>query len=116
VKFLLSVYADPVATVALDHADFVATVRATGELIDCQALADPSTGAVVRVREGIATVADGPYVPSPVLAAYYLVDCDDRERAIGLAAWVPAARRDVVEVRPVMLAGGVEMTGDGWPA
>lgn len=108
-KFLLSVYADPVVTAAPDHADFLAAVRASGELIDCQSLADPSTSAVVRVREGAATVADGPYVKAPVLAAYYLVDCEDRDRAIELAESIPAAGHDAVEVRPVMLAGGMEM-------
>jgi hypothetical protein len=119
VKFVLSVYADPVVMAALpaaerdavlDHADFVATARESGELVDHQAVADPSTSAVVRVRDGMATVADGPYLPSPVqLAAYFLVDCEDRERAIELAASIRAARYDAVEVRPVMLGSGMEL-------
>lgn len=107
-KFLLNVYAE--RNTVLDHADFVATARESGELIDCQAVADPSTGAVVRVRDGVATVADGPYLRSPVqLAAYFLVDCEDRERATKLAALIPSARYDAVEVRPVMLGSGMEM-------
>lgn len=118
-KFLLNVYADPAVTVALpeaerdavlDHADFVAAARESGELIDGQVLADPSTGVLVRVREGGTTVADGPYLDSPVqLAACYLVDCEDRDRAVGLAATIPAARYNVVELRPVMLSAGMEM-------
>jgi hypothetical protein len=119
VKFLLNVYADPVVMAALsdverdtivDHAGFVDAVRESGELIDSQAVADPSTSAVVRVRGGVATVADGPYLESPIqLAAYYLVDCEDRDRAVELAATIPAARFDAIEVRPVMLATGMEM-------
>jgi hypothetical protein len=106
VKFLLNVYTDPV----LDHADFVAAVRESGELVDAQAVADPSTCAVVRIRDGVTTVADGPYLESSIqLAAYYLVDCEDRERAVELAATIPAARYDAIEVRPVMLATGMEM-------
>lgn len=118
-KFLLNVYTDPVVMAALpraerdtmvDHADFVAAVRESGELVDSRAVADPSISAVVRVRDGVATVADGPYLESPIqLAAYYLVDCEDRERALELAATIPAARYDAVEVRPVMLATGMEM-------
>lgn len=120
-KFLLNVYAGPAVTVArrqeaerrdtmLDHADFVAAARESGELIDGQVLADPSTSVLVRVREGRTTVADGRYLDSPVqLAAWYLVDCEDRDRAVGLAATIPAARYDAVEVRPVMLAAGMEM-------
>ncbi|MGP4016866.1 YciI family protein [Saccharopolyspora sp. 5N708] len=109
-KFLLNVYAAAQPDAVLDHADFVAAVRESGELVDGQQVADPSTSAVVRVRDGMAMVADGPYLESPVqLAAYYLVDCEDRERALELAATVPAARCDAVEVRPVMLAAGMEM-------
>ncbi len=37
-----------------------------------------------------------------------LVDCEDRFRAVGLAATIPAARHDTVEVRLVMLAAGPE--------
>ncbi len=33
----------------------------------------------------------------------------DRDRAAALAATIPAARYDAVEVRPVMLAAGMEM-------
>lgn len=67
-RFLLNVYADPAVTVA----------RESGELIDGQVLADPSTDVLIRVREDETTVADGPYLDSPVqFAACYLVDCED---------------------------------------
>jgi hypothetical protein len=118
-RFLLNVYADPAATAARpeaerdaarDHADFVAAARESGELIDAQVLADPSAGVLVRVRDGEPTVTDGPYLDSPVqLTACYLVDCEDRDRAAGLAATIRSARYDAVEVRPVMLAAGMEM-------
>ncbi len=118
-RFLLNVYADRAATAtrpeagrdaARDHADFVAAARESGELIDAQVLADPSAGVLVRVRDGEPTVTDGPYLDSAVqLTACYLVDCEDRDRAVGLAATIRAARYDAVEVRPVMLAAGMEM-------
>jgi hypothetical protein len=77
-KFLLHVYADPAAAVAPpgvgrdaeDHADFVAVARTSGELIDGQMLADPSTSLLGRVREGGTTVADGPYLGSPAQVAF----------------------------------------------
>jgi hypothetical protein len=118
-KFLLNVYAGAAATAALpgaerdvvlDHSDFVSASRESGELIDGQLLADPWAGVLVRVRESGITVADGPYLDSHVqLAACYLVDCEDIDRAVALAATIPAARDDAVEVRPVMLAAGMEM-------
>ncbi|MBP2336483.1 hypothetical protein JOF41_002661 [Saccharothrix coeruleofusca] len=118
-KFLLNAYAASAVTVArseaerdavVDHADFVAAARESGELIGGGVLADSSTGVLVRAREGRTTVADGPHLDSPVrLAACYLVDCEDRDRAVGLAATILAAHYDAVEVRPVMLAAGMEM-------
>lgn len=111
-KFLLTVYARAEVAVPPPDADrdFVAAARESGELIDCQVLADPSTSLLVRVRDGGTSVADGPYAGPPVhLAACYLVDCEDRDRAVGLAAMIPAARYDAVEVWPVMLAAGLEM-------
>jgi hypothetical protein len=109
-KFLLTVYAGPRRDPALGHAAFVAATRESGELIDGQVLADPSTGTLVRVRDGEPTAAhhrlpDGRAHP----AAYYLVDCEDHEHAVRLAAAIPAARGGAVEVRPVMLAAGMEM-------
>jgi hypothetical protein len=110
VKFLLSVYADPGQVRAEDHERFRTAARESGELVDGEAVADASTSAVVRLRDGVPTVTDGPYLASPVqLTAYYLIDCQDRERAIELAATLPAARSVGVEVRPVMRAGGLEM-------
>lgn len=118
-KFLLNVYTTPVApatqreperAITLDQADFVAATRASGELVDGQVIADPSNSMVVRVRESGITVVDGTYVRSPVqLASYYLVDCEDHNRALELAVTMPAARYHGVEVRPVMLAAGMEM-------
>ncbi len=85
-------------------------IERAGELVGGEAVADASTSAVVRLRDGVPTVTDGPYLASPVqLTAYYLIDCQDRERAIELAATLPAARSVGVEVRPVMRAGGMEM-------
>lgn len=118
-KFLLNVYADPMVAVTWpeaerdverDHAVFVSVARASGELIDGHVLADPSTSVLVRVREGGTAVADGPYPDSPVqLAVCYLVDCENRDRAVRLAAILPAARYGAVEVRPVMVTTGLEM-------
>jgi hypothetical protein len=99
VKFLLNVYVNSRAP-----------AWESGELVDAQVVADASTSSVVRVRDGVTTVVDGPYLESSVqLVAYYLVDCEDQERACELAATIPAARYDAVEVRPVMVAAGLEM-------
>jgi hypothetical protein len=43
------------------------------------------------------------------LAGYYVVDCESVERACEIAAMMPEAAFNGVEVRPVMADGGLEM-------
>jgi hypothetical protein len=62
------------------------------------------TGArTVRVRDGGTEVTDGPYAEAKeVLAGYYLVDCDSIDRATEIAAKIPEAELDLVEIRALM--------------
>ncbi|MES9511407.1 hypothetical protein ABWJ92_34270 [Streptomyces sp. NPDC000609] len=128
-KFLLNVYLDPAdrevpalwARACPAHeAAFARTVGRSGELVDGQAFADPSTNTVVRVRDGVPRVTEGPYpgtgpeahVGSHCVAharSYYVLDCENLARAVELAALHPAARFDAVEIRPLMTPAGWEM-------
>ncbi|MEU8001183.1 YciI family protein [Catellatospora sp. NPDC049111] len=121
-KFLLLLHNNPAVLNALTddqrtaimngHGDFIKTIQESGELIVTQALADPSNSAVVRVRDGVPAVTDGPYLEAKeFLGGYYLVECADRDRALELAAMIPDAAVDGlgVEVRPVMFSSGMEM-------
>jgi hypothetical protein len=122
VKFLLLLHNNPAVLNALTddqrtaimngHGNFIKTIQESGELIVTQALADPSNSAVVRVRDGVPAVTDGPYLEAKeFLGGYYLVECADRDRALELAAMIPDAAVDGlgVEVRPVMFSSGMEM-------
>ncbi|ACZ86397.1 YciI family protein [Streptosporangium roseum] len=94
------------------HGAFIDTVRAAGELVGTTGLADPSHSAVVRVRGGVAAVTDGPYLEAKeYIGGYYLVDCENRERALELAALIPDAGVEGlgIEVRPLMSPAGMEM-------
>jgi hypothetical protein len=94
------------------HGGFMDTIRESGELISTEALGDPSASAVVRVREGVPVVTDGPYLETKeYLGGYYLVDVESKERAYELAALIPDASVDGlgIEVRPVMFSAGMEM-------
>ncbi|HEY6595634.1 MAG TPA: YciI family protein [Asanoa sp.] len=84
---------------------------ASGELIMSEALADPSTATRVTAREnGEVVTSDGPFAEAKeLLAGFYLVDCDNRESAVAIAARVPEAAFGLVEVRPVMDMRGLEM-------
>jgi hypothetical protein len=118
-KFLLSMHIDPAIMEGLTedesreimegHGAFMKTIRESGEMIGTEALADPSQSAVVRVRDGMPVVTDGPYLEAKeFLGGYYLVDVSSRDRALELAALIPDARiiGMGVEVRQVVFSGG----------
>jgi hypothetical protein len=120
-KFMLIMHVNPKIWEALTeeernevmngHGEFMETIRASGELLGTTALADPSASAVVRVRDGVPAVTDGPYLEAKeYLGGYYLVECENRERALELAAMIPDARVDGlgIEVRPVVFSAGPE--------
>lgn len=94
------------------HGAFMETIRESGEMIGTQALADPSTSTVVRVRDGVPVVTDGPFLEAKeYMGGFYLVDCESAERANELAAMIPDAAIDGlgIEVRAVMFSAGMEM-------
>ncbi|MEE6258918.1 YciI family protein [Plantactinospora sonchi] len=118
-QFLISMYINPAVLDALTdeekaaigggHGRFIEALKASGELITTQALVDPSQAAVVSVRNGQPVVTDGPFLEfKEFLGGFYLVDCENRERAIELAAQIPDTSIEGlgVEVRQVMFADG----------
>jgi hypothetical protein len=67
------------------------------------ALHPVESATTVRVRDGEATVTDGPFaVTKEILGGYYLIDCADLDEALEIAARIPMARYGSVEVRPVV--------------
>ena len=92
------------------HEGFMKSLRESGEFVGTDALAGPDASAVVRVKDGVPTVTDGPFAEAKeYLAGYYVVDCDSRERALQIAGRMAEARFLGVEVRPVMFSAGMEM-------
>jgi hypothetical protein len=85
-------------------------LRASGELIVSEALADPSTGKRVTVENGRVLATDGPFAEvKEQLAGIYLVDCESVERAVEIAGRVPGAGYLSVEVRPVLDLGAFDL-------
>jgi hypothetical protein len=81
-------------------------------MILTQALGDPVNSTVVRARDGVPAVTDGPYLEAKeFMGGYYLVDVENKERAIELALQIPDTKIDglAIEVRPVMFTGGPDM-------
>ena len=101
-KFLISMHINPAVLDALTeeemagigegHGRFMQALKDSGEFIMTQALVDPSQAAVVRVRNGQPVVTDGPFLEAKeYLGGFYLVDVQNKERAIELAAQIPDA-------------------------
>ena len=85
-------------------------LAASGELIVTEALADPSLTRRVTVRDGQTVTSDGPFAEAKeLLAGFYLLECDSMERAVEVAARLPEAELGLIEVRPVLTLGGIEM-------
>jgi hypothetical protein len=62
------------------------------------------TATTVRVENGQTLTTDGPFATTKeVLGGYYLLEADDLDAALELAARIPAARLGgAIEVRPVV--------------
>jgi hypothetical protein len=62
------------------------------------------TATTVRVQNGQTLLTDGPFVEAKEhLGGYFLVDADDLDAALEIAARIPAARMGgAVEVRPLL--------------
>ena len=85
------------------YAALDADLAASGELVVSEALADPSLGTRVAVRDGRTVTSDGPFAEAKeFLAGFYLVECESAERAVEIAARIPDAEFGTVEVRPVL--------------
>jgi hypothetical protein len=81
-------------------------LAASGELVVSEALADPSATTRVSVRDGRTITTDGPFAEAKeLLAGFFLVDCESRDRAVAIAARMPEAGLGLIEVRPVMELG-----------
>ena len=77
---------------------------AAPEVTDGNQLQPPATATTVRVQDAQTLTADGPFAAAgEPLGGYYLVEAEDLESAIELAARIPAARMGgAIEIRPLV--------------
>jgi len=69
-----------------------------------QELQPADTATTVRVADGSTLTTDGPFAETKeALGGFFLLDADNLDDAIAMAARIPAARRGgAIEVRPVV--------------
>jgi hypothetical protein len=109
-KYLCLVYGEEGALAGFDDAECVAydtAIRGSGHCLASEALQPVQTATTVRVRNGKVTVTDGPFAETKeALAGFYLVEAQDLDEALQLAARIPPARVGSVEVRPIRELAG----------
>ncbi len=73
-----------------------------GKLLAAEPLHPVGSATTVRVRNGSASLTDGPFAETKeMLAGFYLVDAADLNEAIRIAQDIPPAKYGSIEVRPV---------------
>jgi hypothetical protein len=66
-------------------------------------LDSPKTAKVVRVRDGETIITDGPFAETKEqIGGVMVLEADDLDEAISIAARIPVAFRASVELRPVI--------------
>jgi hypothetical protein len=89
-----------------DYLAFTTAIRESGAFVDGAPLQPTSTATCVQVRSGEQLVTDGPFAETKEqLGGFYLVEAENVDAAIELAARIPGARYGTIEVRPVMPMG-----------
>jgi hypothetical protein len=79
---------------------------AKGKFVGGNQLLATTMATTVRVRDGKRLVTDGPFAETKEqLGGYFLVDADDLDEAIAIAARIPSARNGTIEVRPIAVRG-----------
>ena len=114
-KFLIAIYGNDEKWSSVE--DFQPIIDATdahnkalvasGELLGAFGVADQVNAKTVRLADdGTRVVNDGPYIETKeFLGSFYIVDCDDLDRALEIAAEMPSATFTEIEVRPLMHGG-----------
>jgi hypothetical protein len=111
-KYMLLIYQNPDAWNALsedernavmnDASAMFEELTASGEAVGGDPLAPASATKTVRVRDGVATVTDGPFIESKEqFVGNVILDVKSEERALEIAKRWPDARHWAVELRPI---------------
>ena len=109
-KYMLLIYLDEQALSETERQECYAEstqlahqIHASGQYLAANPLHPTSMATRVRVRNGKRLVTDGPFAETrEQLGGYFLIEANNLDEAIGIAARIPMARNGTVEVRPVI--------------
>lgn len=118
-KYMLLIYGNEESWASLPPDELRRLIDATdahnrslfesGELVGAWGVGEPVNAKMVRVENGRRVVTDGPYLETKeYLGSFTIVDCEDLERALEIAAANPAAQLGGIEVRPLLHEADVD--------
>ena len=85
-----------------ESAQFAQQLSASGQHLASSPLHPTSTATSLRVRDGKRLVTDGPFAETrEQLGGFFLIDVQDLDQAMDIAARIPAGKWGTVEIRPV---------------
>lgn len=109
-KYLCLIYLDERQLAALPesemnqlnrrHLELNDELVGSGHFIEAEALEPSSSSTCIRIRNGRATLTDGPYAETKeMVAGFYFIEARDLNEAIQVASRFPSAPLGTVEVR-----------------
>ena len=115
-RYMMLIYADETAelqrtaeqngAMMAEYGAFTDEVRQRGSFLNGDALQPTTTATTVRVQNGKRVATDGPFAETKEqLGGFYILDCQDLDEAIELAAKIPAAKEGAIEIRPILELG-----------
>jgi hypothetical protein len=109
-RYALLIYQDEAVEIDVDeraerfasYTSFIADLDGRGVLHAQLRLQPTRTATTVQVRQGELVIADGPFAETKEqIGGVFIVECADLDEAIAIAARIPTADQDTIEVRPV---------------
>ena len=92
----------------MKSAQLASELHAHGNYVAASPLHLTSTATSVRMRDNKRLVTDGPFAETrEQLGGYFLINAENLDEAISIAARIPAAKWGTVEVRPVLDISGL---------
>ena len=115
-RYLLMIYSEPWDNSELtpqeqaasmeEWSEFTADLMKRGVMEAGEALEGIETATTIRVSDGDVLTTDGPFAETTeVLGGFYLLNVNDLDEAIEIAAICPGAKYGSIELRPVVELG-----------